>query len=174
MNSLKAHTSSSRIPTTSHSWQKSSQDGSLFGLESAFVSVRRAPAKAGRRPPKLQAVRPSCEAPSALADPSHLLSPGKEVKLSGFLPDGHALDVERILQGHGESLSSPGPHDWHESFEDIRVRLHANRVDIFHGMEHLRVYEDGMLELRRMRRGTCVLITAGRVRRLEQLQWSLS
>ncbi|GJP81436.1 hypothetical protein CLOP_g11587, partial [Closterium sp. NIES-67] len=45
----------------------------------------------------------------------------------------------------------------------VRVKVHPGRVDIFNGAEHLRLHADGMMELRRVKDGVPVLITAGRV-----------
>ena len=116
------------------------------------------------RPPRLGRI--SCQAPNLSADPAHLLSPGKQKNvISGFLPETHTLDVQQFIGGSRQDGLLAGVHDyhWHEDGE-ARVRVHANRVDVFFKREHLRVYEDGMLELRHQRNGTCVLITAGRVR----------
>ena len=145
---------------------ESLRSGFLTGTACApLVNIRQI-SVASQTPKPSQRGKISCQAPNLAADPAHLLSPGKQKDaISGFLPETHTLDVQQFIGGNHHDRLIAGVHDchWHEDGE-ARVRVHANRVDVFFKREHLRVYEDGMLELRHQRNGTCVLITAGRVR----------
>ncbi|CAI5536973.1 unnamed protein product [Closterium sp. Naga37s-1] len=81
-----------------------------------------------------------------------------------------AVSLSSSISSSGDDVSSEGGFSRVSSTgslsgldDRVRVKVHPGRVDIFNGAEHLRLRADGLMELRRVKDGVPVLITAGRV-----------
>ncbi|CAI7922269.1 unnamed protein product, partial [Closterium sp. NIES-53] len=81
-----------------------------------------------------------------------------------------AVSLSSSISSSGDDVSSEGGFSRVSSTgslsgldERVRVKVHPGRVDIFNGAEHLRLRADGLMELRRVKDGVPILITAGRV-----------
>ncbi|CAI5995467.1 unnamed protein product [Closterium sp. NIES-65] len=81
-----------------------------------------------------------------------------------------AVSLSSSISSSGDDVSSEGGFSRVSSTgslsgldDRVRVKVHPGRVDIFNGAEHLRLRADGLMELRRVKDGVPVLVTAGRV-----------